>query len=276
MSEIIPIIDAHCHVFPDQIAEKSKDAVRDFYDLPMYTSGTISHLAQERNRLQSFGGRQYQVVRQLICSPAVTPHQSDRINQFISSLVREDKALVGFGTLHPDNAHAAEQLASFRELGLRGVKLHSDFQGFDIDDPKAYPIYEEASRLGLPVLFHMGDRRLSHSHPARLRTVLDAFPHLIAIAAHTGGYSHWQEALALLAPSDRLYFDISSTLQMIDGGLLAQFLQKFGETHFFFGSDFPMWDPMQELARLLSFGYPEHTLRGLLAEHFLQFERELG
>ena len=156
--------------------EKSKDAVRDFYDLPMYTSGTISHLAQERNRLQSFGGRQYQVVRQLICSPAVTPHQSDRINQFISSLVREDKALVGFGTLHPDNAHAAEQLASFRELGLRGVKLHSDFQGFDIDDPKAYPIYEEASRLGLPVLFHMGDRRLSHSHPEADSLIQVRFP----------------------------------------------------------------------------------------------------
>lgn len=271
MSEIIPVIDAHCHVFPDAIAGKSRDAVRDFYELPMYTSGTAAHLQQERTRIISVGGKPYQIVRQLICAPAVTPHQSESINRFIAALVRDDPALLGFGTVHPAQADAAAVIGTFRVAGLRGIKLHSDFQRCNIDDPAAYPIYEEATRLGLPVLFHMGDRKLDFSHPRRLQRVLTDFPHLIAIAAHTGGYSHWNEALDLLTPSDRLYFDISSTLQMMDGTLLRAFLERFGETHFFFGSDFPMWDPAGELERLLSFGYPESTVRRLLTENFLRF-----
>ena len=275
MSDIIPIIDAHCHVFPDPIAEKSKDSVRDFYELPMYTSGTAAHLRAERERIITAGGRQYQIVRQLICAPAVTPHQTESINRFIAALVQEDSAFIGFGTLHPGNDDHAEILGNFRAQGLIGLKLHSDFQRFDIDDPAMYPVYREAARLGLPVLFHMGDRKFDYSHPRRLRRVLDDIPELLAVAAHTGGYSHWSEALDVLEPSDRLYFDISSTLQFLDGDMLRKFLDKFGEGHFFFGSDFPMWDPAKELETLVSFGYSEETLQKLTHDNYSEFLSQL-
>ncbi|MBR2086544.1 MAG: amidohydrolase family protein, partial [Oscillospiraceae bacterium] len=91
------------------------------------------------------------------------------------------------------------------------------------------------------------------------------------IAAHMGGYSHWNEAFDLLQPSKRLYFDLSSTLQFIDGDLLKRFLDKFGEEQFFFGSDFPMWDPAKELERLLSFRLPESTLQNILHDNFLRY-----
>ena len=271
MSEIIPIIDAHCHVFPDVVAEKSKTAVAAFYDLPMYTSGTADHLCQERSKVFEIDGRRFQIVRQLICSPAVTPHQTGSINRFISELVKADDALTGFGTLHPGNADFAKVLEGFRHSGLTGLKLHSDFQRFPIDDPQMYPVYEKAQKLGLPILFHMGDRKLDFSHPRRLVAVLRDFPDLTVIAAHMGGYSHWSEALQLLLPSDKLYFDISSTLQFVDGDLMRQFLDKFGVTHFFFGSDFPMWEPEQELARLLTFGLPADTLQRVLHDNFMEF-----
>lgn len=270
MSEY-PIIDAHCHVFPDVIAEKSRDAVSDFYDLPMYTAGTAQHLRQERSRAISVDGRSYRITRQLICAPAVTPKQTASINRFIAGLVQEDPALVGFGTLHPGNADFAEILQGFRAAGLSGLKLHSDFQQFNIDEPAMYPVYAEAAGLGLPVLFHMGDRKLDFSHPRRLQAVLHDFPDLTVTAAHMGGYSHWSEALDLLQPSERLYFDISSTLQFIDGDLLRAFLDKFGETQFFFGSDFPMWDPAGELERLVSFGLPDSTLQNLLHDNFIRW-----
>ena len=276
MSDIIPVIDAHCHVFPDNIADKSRDAVRDFYELPMYTSGTAANLVNERKRVAEIDGRRYQIVRQLICAPAVTSHQSYSINSFISDLVHNDAALIGFGTVHPDNKDADEQLRRFREMGLCGLKLHSDFQRFDIDDKKAYPIYEEAAHLGVPVLFHMGDRRSEHSLPKRLRVVMNDFPQLTVVAAHTGGYSHWHEALDLLEPSDRLYFDISSTLQIIEEDLFKRFLNRFGVSHFFFGSDFPMWDPHSELKKLLSFGLPDDTIRSLLSDNFLNFYHMLN
>ena len=271
MSEFYPIIDAHCHVFPDVIAEKSKGAVSEFYDLPMYTSGTAQNLQKERSRVISIGGTDYKITRQLISSPAVTPKQTASINSFISDLVQQDKAFIGFGTLHPGNTNYAEILRSFRQNGLSGLKLHSDFQQFNIDDPEMYPVYAEAEKLGIPVLFHMGDRKLDFSHPRRLQTVLQCFPDLIVTAAHMGGYTHWSEAFDVLKPSDRLFFDLSSTVQFIEGDLLRKFIDKFGEEQFFFGSDFPMWDPAEELRRLLSFDLPEQTLQNVLHDNFIRF-----
>lgn len=276
MSEVYPIIDAHCHVFPDAVADKSRTAVAAFYGLPMYTSGTAAHLREVRGKIMEIDGRRFQTVQQLICAPAVTPHQTDSINRFIAALVQEDPALTGFGTLHPGNADYADILPEFRRLGLSGLKLHSDFQQFDLDAPAMLPVYEAAADLGLPVLFHMGDRKLDYSHPRRLQAVLRELPHLTAIAAHMGGYAHWKEALSLLQPSERLYFDLSSTLQFIDGDLIRAFLAKFGETQFFFGSDFPMWEPEKELARLLSFGLPEETLQKLLHDNFVRFMEEMS
>lgn len=276
MSEIFPVIDAHCHVFPDKIAEKSKISVRDFYELPMYTSGTAEHLKNERNNIIEIDGRKFQIVKQLICSPAVVPHQTESINHFISGLVEEDSAFVGFGTLHPENENFSEILAGFRDMYLYGLKVHSDFQQFNIDEPNMYPVYEECTRLKMPVLYHMGDKKLDFSHPRRLAKVLQDIPDLIAVAAHMGGYSHWKEALEVLQPSERLYFDISSTLQFIDGDLLKQFMNRFGTEHFFFGSDFPMWNPETELRTLLSFGFSEEELHALLYSNYQKFLHEIG
>ena len=75
----------------------------------------------------------------------------------------------------------------------------------------------------------------------------------------------------MLTPSKRLYFDISSTVQFVDGDLLKRFLDKFGEEHFFFGSDFPMWDPAEELKRLVSFRLPEQMLQNILYGNFIRY-----
>ncbi|MBR1530353.1 MAG: amidohydrolase family protein [Oscillospiraceae bacterium] len=271
MADFIPVTDAHCHIFPDKIAEKSKDSVRDFYDLPMYTSGTVSHLKSERNQLIQIHGQNYKIIRQLICSPAVVPKQTQSINQFISDTVQEDSAFVGFGTIHPDNPDYEEILSGFKAKNLIGLKVHSDFQQFNIDEKNFYPVYQTAKNLNLPVLFHMGDKKLDYSHPRRLAHLLEDMPGLTAIAAHMGGYSHWNEALEVLKPSENLFFDISSTLQFIDGELLMKFIRKFGESQFFFGSDFPMWSPKKELETLIDFKYSENLLSKLLHQNYSDF-----
>lgn len=79
MKKIIKIIDAHTHVFPDKIAEKCRISVGTFYDLPMYTSGTISELEKIRNIHFMQDGIEYRIARQLICSPAVTASQTYNI-----------------------------------------------------------------------------------------------------------------------------------------------------------------------------------------------------
>ena len=101
------------------------------------------------------------------------------------------------------------------EIGLRGVKLHPDFQKFAIDDPNFYPIYDCIRAHGLPILMHMGDDRYDYSHPRRLAKMLADFPGLVVIAAHFGGYQSWDEVPHYLLELPDLYFDTSSSLAFI-------------------------------------------------------------
>ena len=73
------------------------------------------------------------------------------------------------------------------ELGLRGIKIHPDFQKLAIDDERGIETYKAIARRDLPVLFHMGDDRYDFSSPERLTNLLRRVPELRAVAAHFGG-----------------------------------------------------------------------------------------
>lgn len=257
-----PIIDAHTHIFPDKIADKAKEYVSDFYDLPMYTKGTVGELIAVRTRTG--------ITKQLICSPACVPQQTKSINNFIAKTCKEYAGLIGYGSLHKENKDYIEEIARMKELGLKGVKFHSDFQGFDIDDPKMIPIYKEIAKNGLPILFHMGDPKSQHSLPERLYNLLKQIPDLKVTAAHMGGYMHWEEAYKLPCLPN-LYFDCSSTLAFIKPDYMLRMLERFGTSQFFFGTDFPMWQPEQELERFEALGLGEQVTKAILHDNFNEF-----
>lgn len=248
-TDILPVIDSHAHIFPDEIADKAKEGVSEFYDLPMYTSGKLSELYKVRDEV--FGNKK--ITTQVIFSPAMTSSQTKSINNFISDICKGDESLIGFGTLHKDNDDYKDEIQRIKSLGLKGVKFHSDFQKTNIDDEKMIPIYREIANEGLPVVFHMGDKNLEYSSVDKLKNVLNDIPNLTVIAAHMGGYMHWKEAYNTLEADSRLYFDISSALSFISREDFIEMLGKFGINQFFFGSDFPMWNPIDELRKLSEF-----------------------
>lgn len=266
----INVIDAHTHVFPDKIADKSRDYVGGFYGLPMYTVGTSEELERVSAQNREINGRNYRISHQLVCSPAVNPLQTENINKYIGGLVKSDNSLIGFGTLHPDNENYRQIIDGIVDSGLKGLKFHSDFQRFNIDDKRMYPIYRYAAEKGLPILFHMGDQKLEYSRPFRLAKVIEDIPNLKVIAAHVGGYCHWDESINLPV-SDNLYFDISSSLEFITKDQLTAFFERFGYTHFFFGSDFPMWNPYEELERFIALGFGEEIERAVEFDNFAEF-----
>lgn len=274
----IPVLDSHCHVFPDSIAVKSRDAVSGYYGLTPYTYGSISELEKTMKNLPS--GSPFSLLGALLCSPATSAHQSRSINRFIHEVCASDSSFLGFGTLHPENTDFDELLDEFEELSLFGVKLHPDFQRTAIDDPALFPLYESLQKRNLPVLFHMGDEHFDYSAPVRLAALLKRFPRLTVIAAHLGGYKHWDEALSLLPADSRLFFDISSSLSFLTAEVLAPMVDKFGPAQFFFGSDFPMWNPYKELTKLSSLLKevptlsPDSVLTGNLLAFFHGFCRE--
>ena len=50
----------------------------------------------------------------------------------------------------PDLPVASSDLESLRAQGFKGVKLHPDYQGFFVDDPRMYPFYEAAQATQMP------------------------------------------------------------------------------------------------------------------------------
>ena len=234
------IIDAHAHVFPDRIAEKAVAGIGGFYDMKMAFDGTVSELLRE--------GADAGVDRYIIQSVATVPAQVESINNFISQSVRDypDK-FTGFGALHPDYADPAKEIDRIISLGLKGLKLHSDFQNFAIDDEKAYPIYEAAEGR-LPILFHCGDTRSDLSSPERLMRVVKRFPKLTVIGAHFAGWSMWDRAAELFAHSG-IYADCSSSLYAMSPEHAAELIRKIGADRVMWGTDYPMWGAKEELER---------------------------
>ena len=252
-------IDAHCHIYPDAIAERAVAGIGKFYDLPLYYKGTLSDLV----RVQDAAG----ITNGVIFSVATTPHQAGSINRFIASIAEaSDGRFVGLGTLHPDSETIKEDIDQILSLGLRGVKLHPDFQKFKPDDPKCMRIFERCEGR-LPVLVHTGDARYDFSNPARISPVLSAFPSLTLIGAHFGGWSVWDAAEAMLAKYPNFYVDTSSSLYALAPERAARLLRKYGARRVLFGTDYPMWCVEDELARMEALGLTDAEKRLIFYEN---------
>ena len=235
-----PIIDSHCHIYPDKIAEKAVEGIGSFYDLPMCYDGKASTLIEK--------GNQIGVCHNIIFSVATTPHQVGSINSFISNCVKEGEGrFTGLGALHPDTENVASEIENIKALGLKGVKLHPDFQKFRINDERLFSIYKACSEAELPVLLHTGDYRYDFSNPDRMVDVLERFPELTVIGAHFGGWSVWEKANEILADYDNFYVDTCSSFHWLKKEEALNIIRKYGAHKVLFATDFPMWSYEKEL-----------------------------
>ena len=193
--------DAHAHIYPGKIAEKATANVGKFYDIPMDEVG-LPHILHEE-------GTAAGIDRFLVCSVATKVEQVESINRFIAEKCAKYPEFIGLGAWHQDVTDVSGVLDEIQALGLRGIKLHPDFQRFHIDDDNMIEVYAECSRRGLPVLFHTGDDRMDFSSPRRLANVLEKLPDFLCIAAHLGGYREWADARAVLRGTN-VYIDCAN------------------------------------------------------------------
>jgi len=238
------IIDVHAHIFPEKIAEKAVEAIGNYYGAKMPEKGTADALIES--------GSQIGVYKYVVHSTATKVEQVEAINDFIAKSVAANSSFIGFGTLHPGFQKIEKEVDRIIRLGLKGIKLHPEFQGFNIDDDGMMPVYQ-AAQGKLPILMHMGDENKTSSSPERLARVLDMFPGLTVIAAHFGGYMMWDESMKYLVGRN-LYFDTSSSLWKLDRIKALDIIRKHGADKILFGTDYPMWSHKDELQRFLKLG----------------------
>lgn len=255
------VADIHAHIFPDKLAEKASASIGSFYDEGASHIASLSVLKQQEQLadIEVFAAS----------SSATSPAQVDHLNEFIASCAQSTKNLVPLGSLFPTMDGWEEALEKMLCLGIKGVKIHPDFQKININEPKAVEMYRAVAKAGLPVLFHMGDARFDYSAPERLTDLIRQVPDLIAIAAHFGGWQAWDRAYAHILP-ENVFYDTSSSLMFLGKERALDFLEKMGAHRFLFGSDFPMWTPKKELDRFLELGLDQTTQEKIL---FGNFER---
>lgn len=234
------VINAHCHIYPDKIASKAVKGIRDFYDLDMSLNGRTDDLIRDGNKVG--------VVHYLIHSVATSPKQVKSINEFISYEVNQHPDLfTGFGTLHPDSDDIQGDFDYLVELGLKGVKLHPDFQLFALNEKRAFDLGEVINAGDVPVLIHCGDFRYNFSNPEQLIPFLDKFPEMTVIGAHFAGWSMWEDATSQLAGRENLYVDLSSSLYALSPETAKELIHAYGADRVLWGTDYPMWESVSEM-----------------------------
>ncbi|SPF54983.1 Amidohydrolase 2 [Candidatus Desulfosporosinus infrequens] len=255
------IVDIHNHIYPDGIAEKAINAIGSFYeDSPMKGKGTMNDLL--------LSGKEACIENFVVSSAATTPNQVEVINNFMASLSAPNTKLIRFGTIHPEIKSVDRELERIKSLSLQGIKLHPDFQRFNIDDPSMFPIYKSLEG-NLPILFHIGDRRLDYSNPERLARIIDMFPGLTVIAAHLGGYRVWDKLGSILIGKN-VYIDTSSALMFMEPEQAVKIIRAHGVDKVLYGTDYPMWSHNIELKRFLSLGLSYEENMRILSTNALE------
>lgn len=240
------IVDFHTHAFNPKIADKAVQKLQDVSGLTPYTRGLTAELI---NRMDEWG-----VDRSVVLPIATKPSQQTVINDWSAQVAGETDRLIMFGSVHPDADDFEEEINRIASLGLKGIKLHPDYQGFMIDDPRLDGLYECIEKSGLPVVFHAGwdciSPELIHCPPVRSARMLERHPKLKVVLAHLGAHEQWEQVYELLAGREgELYFDTSFTAMCPDG-LMMDIIRKHGADRILFGSDCP-WESAAKMAEKL-------------------------
>ena len=160
------LIDSHIHVFPDALAPKVIPKLAAISGYDNQTDGTLASTLEKM--------REWGVDKGVFFSIATKPSQQKSINDFCASIASD--TVIPFGSVHPDAPDWEPELERIAALGLRGIKLHPDYQDFDMDEPRVLPIFQKARDLGLCVAVHAGFDPLSpehiHCRPRACRQVL--------------------------------------------------------------------------------------------------------
>ncbi|MBR2780265.1 MAG: amidohydrolase family protein [Eubacteriaceae bacterium] len=258
------VTDMHTHVYPEKIAAKAVAGTDKFYGTVSFGTGVTDHLVEV--------GKAAGTDHFLIHSVATTSHQVSSINRFIASEAQRFDCVSGFGTLYPEGDVEADT-DEIISLGMKGVKLHPEIQGFRVDEPSFVSMLRICERKGLTVLMHTGDTRYDCSNPNRLRPLLEDLSSLTVIGAHFGGWSNWLSAVNELRYLPNFFVDVSSSLYYISPEEASDIIHEYGVERVMYGTDYPMWDPAVEIGRFMKIPLSDTERRLILHDNA---ERILG
>ena len=260
------IIDVHTHIFPEKLAAKAIEALSQRSGFKPYHNGTESELLEQMDKFNV----DYSVVQSI----ATNPEHTVKVNDFAISLLKSDR-FIPFGSIHPEYKDWEIELERLKTAGIKGIKLHPDYQGFYVDEKRLIPIYRKAFEMGMFILFHAGFDPYSiddiHCTPERVYRVMEEFDGNNVIFAHMGGEALWDDVEKYMIGKN-IYIDTSFAVKLMDTKQVVRMINNHGSEKVLFGTDSPWCLQGEEIERIRQLGLPEiseKNILGLNAERLL-------
>lgn len=246
------IIDFHTHTFPDQMASKAIAALEEKASFRAYSDGTMSGL----KKLMEEGNVDISVVLPVITNPKSTIKVND-------CAIENNKldGIISFGGMHPDYLDYELELKRLKDNGIKGIKIHPDYQGVRIDDDRYINIIDKAFELDLIVITHAG---IDYGFPDDVKASPDRVLNCLSklknkgkfVLAHLGETYNWNEVIDKLCGKD-IYFDTAFCFgdlwhagivkPLIDEATFIKFIEKHGADKILFATDSPWMSPKESL-----------------------------
>ncbi|SMG34603.1 hypothetical protein SAMN06295981_2153 [Corynebacterium pollutisoli] len=183
-------------------------------------------------------------------------HLPNSIDDLVAGCNDNNDVLIPFGSVDPRTGQEAivEARRQVNELGVWGMKFHPSVQGFDPSAREFYPLWEELSALGKPLVFHTGQNgigagmkggggiKLRLSNPLLLDDIAADFPELTIIMAHPS--VPWQEeANSIAIHKPNVFIDLSGWRPKYFPESLVRFASNALSRKLLFATDYPMISP---------------------------------
>ncbi len=250
------VIDFHVHLFPDQLADR---AVKELAERSHLTPEEGGNLERTRKWMRHDG-----VDIAVIQNIATNARQTHNVNRFAVEVDKESD-FVAFGSVYPE-CEWEKELDYLKEHGIRGIKLHPDYQQFYVDDPKMQPIYEGILKRGFVLLFHSGlDLGLPdpvHCTPERAAKTLGLFRGEKVVFAHTGGFEYWDQAEQYLIGED-IYIDTSVTAGYLEPKRMEELYKRHNEKKILFATDYPWGNFAKNIQAINSLAFSNEWKEGV-------------
>ncbi len=233
------IFDFHTHIFPDALAERAVSGLAQKFpeNVKPETDGTLNGLIQSMDRCG--------VDRSLVVPIATKPTQTERLNRWAAD-IHHDR-VVAFGSINPHTDDYKRDIDLVVSLGLKGIKLHPEYQDFIVDAPDMLKIYDYAFEKDLIIIQHAGEdiayTAPFRGTPAMFAEVMRVLGGGVMVAAHLGGLLMWDEVQQLLCGTD-IYFDCSQSLGKMPKEQFVDIVNAHGADKILFASDSPWGSPL--------------------------------
>ena len=269
MPEPTPVVDAHTHIFPPEVAaQRARYQQHDPWFATLYANPR-ARIATADDLIATMDRAGVTTSWALAFGWHDTGLGREHNAYLLDAAARFPGRIVPFAHVPPDADDP--DLDGFAGIG----EWMPEGQGFTLDEHQRLARQlAAADARGLPVLTHVSEP-IGHDYPgksvvspASMWRLARAFPRNRFVAAHWGGgllfYELMPEVRQDLA---NVWYDTGAGRLLYDIAVFQVALQLVPAAKVLWGSDYPVLSPRLYLRALKKLGLPEAALRGVLGEN---------